>query len=78
MRKPWDSLSATCPQPFAFLCVYRIRIVKDLIGGERWRIEGNLSVLCKPNILALLPKALSADVEAVFADQTRFVCADAA
>lgn len=34
--------------------------------------------LNEPNILALLPKALSADVQAVLSDQTRSMCADAA
>ena len=34
--------------------------------------------LHKPNILALFPEALSADVEAIFADETGFVGADAA
>lgn len=34
--------------------------------------------LDKSNILALLPEALSADIETVFSDQTGFVGADAA
>lgn len=40
-------------------------------------IAGN-SHLREPNILALLPEALAADIEAVFPDQTRFVGAYAA
>ena len=38
----------------------------------------NLPYLDEPDILALLPETLAADVETVFADQTGFVGADAA
>lgn len=38
---------------------------------------GRGSYLRESNILALLPKALPTDIEAVFPDQTRFVRADA-
>jgi hypothetical protein len=38
----------------------------------------NLSVLDEANVLALFPEALTADVQAVLADQTGLVGADAA
>jgi len=33
--------------------------------------------LCEPDILTLFPEALTADIEAVFSDETGFVGADA-
>lgn len=44
-------------------------------GSCQWR---GISYLDETNVLALFPEALTADVKAVFADQTGFVCADAA
>lgn len=38
----------------------------------------SLTYLRKSNIRTLLPKALTADIQTVFAYQTGFMCADAA
>lgn len=47
-------------------------------SSNQHKRKETLVYLREPNILALLPKALTADIEAVFSDEAGFVGADAA
>ncbi len=58
---------ASRPRPNSFHRIDGGRIIKD-----------DVPYLSKSDILALFPETLPADIEAVFADQTGFVGADAA
>lgn len=52
-----------------------------MLGGERWNVRegGFIAVyLDEANVVGLLTEALTADVEAVLADETGLVGADAA
>jgi hypothetical protein len=53
--------------------------LRAILSRPELRVEGALySYLDETNVLALFPEALTADVQAILADQTGFVGADAA
>jgi hypothetical protein len=68
-------LQARCQR----LAQFQKPTLRGILSRPEHRAEGALySYLDETNVLALFPEALTADVQAILADQTGFVGADAA